>query len=782
MHDLSPPRPSSSHLLGRDGDAARLRSALEDGYPLVGLTGPPGIGKSALVRRVLRELPETRIVDLASVVSPEEAAEQVLLQLGQARGRGPALEVLARTALPALLVLDGADGFEPEPVLRVIGRVQVLVVRRRPVALEPSLGLGELDAEAAGELFARGVALHRGAVTPEQILAVVTAVGGHPLALMLLARRACALGVPALLAGTGVPDRLQELLRAESAALPEPAAQVLAGLAALAAPVAGELVVPLLGPDAAEGVDELARRGLLAMGTQVGLLPVLRQALEPSPEHGAKLRAALLDLAWPRVGEPLEPDVDWARRHARVLVAELPRCVSEPELALRAALSLRPLVLVGALPHERYRALLDQALALGGRAELRARLSIEQERAHRYAGIGEDVAAPPATLHARGAEPEALFAALERVAAQGRLDEAREHLEALDRAEGGVLASRGRIRLASAVRGAGDVDEAEQLLRTALGATHAHPAIWAEAATRLAGLLSDGGDPEGARSWVERALARLPAGPGWVRSGVLGALGELDALTRGPRAGRHTLAAALDAVPPAARGTPVAAALRGTAGLLALELGDLDAALAELPDGGETWRGTWATLGCRLAAARACASGEPHAPTRVPGGAASDWLAARIYAAGEDALPALLQEPAACTTAAKLAARYRLADRPDGGAWPPLTRTLWCDDGGARLRIGGRALDLSRRRSARGVARALVLAAERDRGAWLDHDALFEAGWPGERIAPDSARNRLHVTLSQLRKTPLGAALDSGREGVRLALDVVVVRRGGPAP
>ena len=37
----------------------------------------------------------------------------------------------------------------------------------------------------------------------------------------------------------------------------------------------------------------------------------------------------------------------------------------------------------------------------------------------------------------------------------------------------------------------------------------------------------------------------------------------------------------------------------------------------------------------------------------------------------------------------------------------------------------------------------------------LDAGALFEAGWPGERIAPESARNLIHVNLAELRKVGL---------------------------
>ena len=41
-------------------------------------------------------------------------------------------------------------------------------------------------------------------------------------------------------------------------------------------------------------------------------------------------------------------------------------------------------------------------------------------------------------------------------------------------------------------------------------------------------------------------------------------------------------------------------------------------------------------------------------------------------------------------------------------------------------------------------------------------DEILEAAWPGERMAPDAAANRLHVALATLRKLGLRDALKSG--------------------
>ena len=52
---------------------------------------------------------------------------------------------------------------------------------------------------------------------------------------------------------------------------------------------------------------------------------------------------------------------------------------------------------------------------------------------------------------------------------------------------------------------------------------------------------------------------------------------------------------------------------------------------------------------------------------------------------------------------------------------------------------------------------------------------LFAAGWPGERIAEHAAANRVHVTLTKLRKLGLAGLLQSRDDGFLLDASVVVV-------
>jgi len=76
-------------------------------------------------------------------------------------------------------------------------------------------------------------------------------------------------------------------------------------------------------------------------------------------------------------------------------------------------------------------------------------------------------------------------------------------------------------------------------------------------------------------------------------------------------------------------------------------------------------------------------------------------------------------------------------------------------------RGGGERVDLSRRKRLAGVLACLATAPPEG----VPLDALYEAGWPGERCLPGSDANRVHVTLSRLRGVGLDALIehDDGR-------------------
>lgn len=74
------------------------------------------------------------------------------------------------------------------------------------------------------------------------------------------------------------------------------------------------------------------------------------------------------------------------------------------------------------------------------------------------------------------------------------------------------------------------------------------------------------------------------------------------------------------------------------------------------------------------------------------------------------------------------------------------------------------------------IVLALVRAREADDGAALSRDVLIDAGWPGERMSDKSARNRLHVALSNLRKKGLREVLLRHHDGYALGQRVRIVR------
>ena len=71
-----------------------------------------------------------------------------------------------------------------------------------------------------------------------------------------------------------------------------------------------------------------------------------------------------------------------------------------------------------------------------------------------------------------------------------------------------------------------------------------------------------------------------------------------------------------------------------------------------------------------------------------------------------------------------------------------------------------------------GVLVGALRAAEVVRG-----HALLEAGWPGERMSPESGARRVYVTINRLRKLGLGELLLTTGDGYALAPNVRVVPR-----
>ncbi len=102
-------RASSVQLIGRDGDEAAVQAALGS-QPLVTITGPGGVGKTALARRMLAD-PTVRGVDGGHFV-----------ELGALEAEA---DVLSAVALALSVAVDTA---RPATTLAAIGRLDALIV------------------------------------------------------------------------------------------------------------------------------------------------------------------------------------------------------------------------------------------------------------------------------------------------------------------------------------------------------------------------------------------------------------------------------------------------------------------------------------------------------------------------------------------------------------------------------------------------------------------------------------------------------------------------------
>ena len=95
---------------------------------------------------------------------------------------------------------------------------------------------------------------------------------------------------------------------------------------------------------------------------------------------------------------------------------------------------------------------------------------------------------------------------------------------------------------------------------------------------------------------------------------------------------------------------------------------------------------------------------------------------------------------------------------------------------GAAAAGEGEGVDLTRRRALRGILRALVDHKTDPSRAPLGLDEVLEAGWPGEKMSPESGARRVYVTINRLRKLGLGELLLTTGDGYALAPRVDVVR------
>jgi predicted ATPase/tRNA A-37 threonylcarbamoyl transferase component Bud32 len=463
----SEPRATSDApaLLGREALLAQL---LGEDAPIVTLTGPPGIGKSALAAALAARDEVVVHVALAGVRTLAEAERAIAEALGGAT-LGDALALARGT-----LVLDGGEAIARElaaPVERWVTSAPLRIVRAARNALgcsnEVVLVVPPLDAESGRELFFRRARRARAAlpVDRETVAAVdriVAFLDGNPLAIVLAAARV------GLLTPAQIATRLQSrgdarfaMLRdTESAAsLHDAIAWSFDLLKPEARAVAGHVAI-FEGEVDLEAIEELLTE--IEVVDPMGALESLRAAslLRTREREGRVL--ARLDPHVRAFARPSEPHDALRRAYVQIVGAEARRALDSgraPERVERTDLRVAML-----------RASNELAVAIACASALAPSRAYETLDAELAALLER---APSIDLELRVHAELALFRLIEDRDVERALDVARRALANAEvalrsgRTHGPTLRARARTALFDACLGAARLDEATEVARTA---------------------------------------------------------------------------------------------------------------------------------------------------------------------------------------------------------------------------------------------------------------------------------------------------------------------------
>lgn len=274
-----------------DEPESAAHAALRQGPALIVLTGPPGSGRSTLLRRVAASVPgPTHLGGGLAMLSSVPA-----LALSRAvRARLPAddvhllAEAVRSRVRGGLLVIDDLQHADPATVAALphLARTcRVLVALRTPHRLaDPAvaalraaatawLAVPPLDPAAARALARQSAAR----LDDAQLNAVIVRAGGNPLAIIALARQAATGRAPV---GEDI-DQVAYAIATALADLPRPARTALAALGLLGRPAPAALL--------GTGAAELLATGLVTAEPGGDLLPV--------SAYVAETAAGLLDAA-----------------------------------------------------------------------------------------------------------------------------------------------------------------------------------------------------------------------------------------------------------------------------------------------------------------------------------------------------------------------------------------------------------------------------------------------------------------------------------------------------
>ena len=762
-------------MIGRLRELQLAERLLREGTPLLTLWGPPGIGKTTLAKAICAAHPARSPVraSLASVAGIEGLITAVA---GALSAREP--DLAPAKLAGRILLLDNIEHIaetHPCELTETLGRwleeapgLQILATSRvllrspdeRALALEP---LGEEDALL---MFLSQVDRHRPGLQPDPadhplLRELVAALDGIPLAIELAAARWELLGARGLLDRLSEPLRILARPRADDprhvtlraaiawswALLGAAEQEALCACAMFARRFDLSAAEALVGQDALDLLDALRDSALLQVPVpgRFSLLSSVRAfALEQiSAERRAALSRAHARWCLERAEDPdrIAPDLreDLCVAVRTLLDGEDPRAADL-------------LLALGSISPGRHLDLLDEAVErLQTAGALRAR-----GRALRLRGA-QDASSADFTL------------ALQR---------------APDLRAKGVLLREIGVNCHAARQ----MEEARACYERALEAHRASGDARSEAITigNIGALDHDACRYEDAEIRYEEALRGLRAAGDRRTEAIFLANQAVLRQEQGLLAAAEVAYERALGIQEQEGDERMVAITLGNLGLLLHELGRVEDAIARHEEAARRFRdvtdpASFALCLARLAAARAAlgqdaAAASAHAEaTRL----ASDPLTigvVKLFGAFllQSCDPARADEIIeGAAPLAALSGDARVALRLLRTSADEIALTAGED---WFVLQGKDRQDLSKHASCRRMFHALLLAREQRAGEPMSVEDLFEAGWPGEHISPESARNRVHVNLARLRGMGLKDLLVRTEQGYHLSAGVSVIR------
>lgn len=751
-------------FFGRERELEAIAAA-RPSQRLVTLLGPPGIGKTRLVRRFLEEVSAeggVHFCDLTPARGAEDLAASVARTLGVRRVEDVAgaiadagsivmaldnLEAIAKQAAP--LIADWCAR-APEAFFIVTSRVKLGLTAEHVIDVPP------LDvATDAVSLF-----VERARATPPA--ALMAALEGIPLAIELAAARSRMLGpervLERLTRGRDVLSALRLAIEASWELLSDTEKSVLAQCSVFAGAFSIEAAEAVIeAPDVLEALTSLVDKSLLRSSGDgyfslfVSIREYAAGELANRPHVAARHRAWILESTRSRWEEFARTGASAARKALAAAKDEL-LAVGEDPLAI---LYLEPTLAVES-NYDELVATLERGIALA-EGDVRARLVMARGNARGIRGHFQESLADFEAARAAAKDPvvqaEASMFAGVRYRNLGRFEDARHAgdlaLATLGnadapRVEGAIRAVMGLLLF--------ELGEAAPSRTSNLRARAIFDAAgdrWSEALplANLAQLDQAAGEYEVSAREYEQALSRFREhGDRRYEARYLGYRAGLEHERGAFAAARAIYATALELLA-SMRIAPTEGHFRACLAALEAAEGRTDDALREMER-----------------AEMLLASGAPPSAT-----------AALDVHRGQ--LELMLARSADAERAALLVARaqqrlrdVRLADRSEdvrfavrllsralAGSAPAPSRAVLRVEADARsFRIGDQpAVDLTRRAALRHIVTALIEA----NGKALTADELLAIGWPREKVVGDAGGNRVRVAISTLRRLGLASVL-----------------------